>query len=77
MANVTPDRIFQVASGFMAAKHLFVANEVGLFEKLTEGPATLDELAQRVGIPRRIMRILADAMVTLCSTLAGALGRGL
>jgi hypothetical protein len=31
--EITPDLIFQVASGFMAA-NLFVANEVGLFEKL-------------------------------------------
>lgn len=37
MANVTPDLIFQIANGFIAAKHLFVANEVGLFEKLAEG----------------------------------------
>jgi len=65
MAEVTPDRIFQVANGFMAAKHLFIANEVGLFEHLTAGPATLDELAPRVGIPRRTLRILADAMVAL------------
>jgi hypothetical protein len=28
MTDVTPDGILQVASGFMAAKHLFVANEV-------------------------------------------------
>jgi len=28
---VTPDVLFQIASGFMAAKHLFVANEIGLF----------------------------------------------
>ena len=26
MSNVTPHLIFHVASGFMAAKHLFVAN---------------------------------------------------
>ncbi len=32
MTSVTPDSIFQVASGFMASKHLYVANEVGLFE---------------------------------------------
>ena len=44
--NVAPDPIFQVASGFMAAKHLFMANEFGLFEKLAEGPATLDTLAE-------------------------------
>jgi SAM-dependent methyltransferase len=65
MTDVTPARIFEVATGFMAAKHLFVANEVGLFEKLTEGPATLDELTERIGIPRRTTRIVVDAMVAL------------
>src|SRR5262249_3139203 len=65
MADVTPDPILQVASGFMAAKHLFVANEIRLFEQLAEGPATLDALAQRTGIPPRTLRILADAMVAL------------
>ena len=65
MADVTPDLIFQVANGFMAAKHLFVANEIGLFEALADAPATLDDLAQRTGIPRRTLRILADAMVAL------------
>jgi hypothetical protein len=65
MADVTPDLIFQVANGFMAAKHLFVANEIGLFEALADAPAPLDDLAQRTGIPRRTLRILADTMVAL------------
>src|SRR5512144_464894 len=65
MADVTPDLIFQVAQGFMAAKHLFVANEVGLFEALADAPGTLDDVARRLGIPRRTLRILADAMVAL------------
>lgn len=65
MTDVTPDLILQVANGFMAAKHLFVANEIGLFEALADSPATLDDLAQRTGIPRRTLRILADAMVAL------------
>ena len=65
MANITAEPIFQVANGFMAAKYLFIANEVGLFERLAEGPATLDELSKRLGIPRRTMRIVADAMVAL------------
>ena len=65
MANVTAEAIFQVANGFMAAKYLFIANEVGLFERLAEGPATLDELSQRLGIPRRTTRIVTDAMVAL------------
>ena len=65
MNDVTPDSIFQVASGFMASKHLFVANEVGLFQRLAEGPSTLDGLSDRIGIPQRTIRILADAMVAL------------
>jgi hypothetical protein len=62
---VTPEPIFQVASGFMAAKHLFVANEVGLFEQLADGPATLDELSGSTGVARSRLRILVDAMVVL------------
>ena len=65
MADLKPDPIFQVASGFLAAKHLFVAVEVGLFEKLARGPATLEEMSQRTGIPLRTLRITADAMVAL------------
>jgi O-methyltransferase domain/Dimerisation domain len=65
MAEPTPDAIFQIASGFMAAKHLFVANEVGLFVHLAEGSATLDDLAHRLGLPRRTTRMVADAMVAL------------
>jgi hypothetical protein len=49
----------------MAAKHLFVANEVGLFEQLGDGPATLDEWSSSTGIARPRLRILADAMVVL------------
>jgi hypothetical protein len=63
--NVTPDGIFQLALGFMAAKHLFVASEIDLFSQLAAGPATLDELAQRIGVPQRTTRISVDAMVAL------------
>jgi phospholipid N-methyltransferase len=65
MVDVTPEPVFQAFTGFMASKHLFVATEIGLFEKLALGPATLDELATRTGIPRRTLRIVADAMVAL------------
>jgi SAM-dependent methyltransferase len=65
MAEVTPDPIMGIAMGFMAAKHLFVASETGVFEKLADGPATLDELAAKSGIPRRTLRISTDAMVSL------------
>jgi len=65
MTDITPEPIFQLASGFMAAKHLFVANEIGLFDKLAPGPATLDTLAELTGIARPRVRILADALVAL------------
>jgi SAM-dependent methyltransferase len=47
----------------MAAKLLFVANEVQLFEHLAVGPASMAELAERTGLAPRRLRILADAMV--------------
>jgi SAM-dependent methyltransferase len=65
MTDITPEPIFQLASGFMAAKHLFVANEIGLFDKLAPGPATLEQLAECTGIARPRVRILADALVAL------------
>jgi hypothetical protein len=65
MAAVTPEPIIKVAMGFMAAKHLFVASEVGLFEALAAGPATIEELASRTGVPSRTIAIAAAAMVSL------------
>jgi SAM-dependent methyltransferase len=61
--QVTPDRIFQIGSGFMAAKLLFVANEVHLFGHLAVGPASIGDLAERTSLAPRRLRILADAMV--------------
>jgi Dimerisation domain len=57
--------MMQLASDFMAAKHLFAANQLGLFEALADSPATLDALAARTGLTRRAARISADAMVAL------------
>jgi hypothetical protein len=62
---VTSDLILQVATGYMAAKHLLVANELGIFQHLASGPQTLDQLAKSVGVARRTLRILADALVAL------------
>ncbi len=61
----SPEPIMRVATGFMAAKHLFAANELGLFEALAESPATIEALAARTGLTRRAARISADAMVAL------------
>jgi SAM-dependent methyltransferase len=64
-ATADPEPIFAIASGFMAAKHLFCAAGIGLFEALGDGPLTLAELAQRTGLPERTAHIPADAMVAL------------
>lgn len=60
-----PEPIVRVASGFMAAKQLFAANEVGLFAALSRDKLTAGELAARLGIPERSCRIVADAMAGL------------
>jgi hypothetical protein len=65
MPDVTPEPIMRTAMGFMAAKHLFVASEIGLFEALAQGPASLETLTQRTKVPQRTLRIAADAMVAL------------
>ncbi|HEX2053003.1 MAG TPA: methyltransferase dimerization domain-containing protein, partial [Actinomycetota bacterium] len=62
---VSPEPIMRLASGFMAAKHLFAANELGIFEALGDSPATIEQLAARTGLTPRAARISADAMVAL------------
>src|SRR5438132_7076339 len=65
MTDINREPILQLATGFMAAKHLFIANEIGLFAALRDGPAPLDRLATLTGTARPRVRILADALVTL------------
>lgn len=60
-----PQLIFDLATGFMRAKHLFAASELGIFESLGERPATIDVLASRLKIPRRTTRIITDAVTAL------------
>ena len=63
--GITPEPIMRLASGFMSAKHLFAASQLGLFEALADSPATLEALAARTGLTPRAARISADAMVAL------------
>lgn len=60
MTDPTP--LVAAATGFMAAKQLFAASELGVFGAL---PGTAAEVAERTGLPERSARILADAMVGL------------
>jgi SAM-dependent methyltransferase len=63
--SVTPEPIMKIAMGFMAAKYLFAATEIGVFDVLARGPASLGELASSTGIPSRTLGIVAAAMVSL------------
>lgn len=64
-SSLTPESIMRLASGFMSAKHLFAASELGVFEAIADSPATIERLAARTGLTRRAARISADAMVAL------------
>src|SRR5262249_25338220 len=63
--SVTPECIMKIAMGFMAAQYLFAATEIGVFDVVARGPASLGELATSTGIPSRTLRIVAAAMVSL------------
>src|SRR5262245_32551640 len=65
MPAITPEPIVKIATGFMVAKHLFVASEIGLFAALRSEPASLEELASRIAVPMRTVGIVAAAMVSL------------
>ena len=65
MSAITPEPILNIATGFMGAKHLFAASEIGLFEALADGPASLKELAGKTAVPARTVGIVAAAMVSL------------
>jgi capsular polysaccharide biosynthesis protein len=61
MINVTPEPVMRIAMGFMAAKHLFTASAIALFEALAAGPASLEEIAQKTDVPFRTLGIIAAA----------------
>ena len=65
MSAVTPEPIMKIAMGYMAAKFLFAADEIGLFDALASGPADLEELAIRIAVPSRTTGIVAAAMLSL------------
>ena len=62
MAAPIPDRIVDIAIGYMGAKQLFAASRIGLFRALADGPQTSAELAGATGVSEQMARILADAM---------------
>jgi SAM-dependent methyltransferase len=64
-AATSPELVLRLATGFMASKHLFAAAELGIFETLADGSATLEQISERTGLPRSSVRISLDAVTAL------------
>ena len=65
-ASISPDPIFQTATGFWASKALMAAVELGLFTKLSGGKQmTLKELQQALEMEARPTDVFASALASL------------
>lgn len=62
---VSPEYIFSVGTGFMAAKTLLAAVELDVFTVLAEAPGTRQTLEARIGLHPRASRDFLDALVAL------------
>jgi len=70
MADLFPDRIVELGTGFWGSKVLLSAVELGVFSTLAGGPLDGETLRARLGIHPRSARDFFDALVAL-----GMLGR--
>jgi hypothetical protein len=61
----TPEHIMQIGMGFMAAKTLLSAVEMGLFTELAHRPESLETVQGRLGLHPRSARDFLDALVAL------------
>jgi SAM-dependent methyltransferase len=69
--TVTPDQIMQLGLGFWGSKTLLSAIELGVFSSLASGPASEEDLRERLDLHERSGRDFLDALVAL-----GMLDRG-
>ena len=61
----TPEHIMQIGMGFMAAKTLLSAVEMGLFTELAHRPESLETVQGRLGLHPRAARDFLDTLVAL------------
>jgi O-methyltransferase domain/Dimerisation domain len=64
-AAITPDQIMQLGFGYWGSKTLMSAVELGLFTELAQGPLTLSEVRNRLGLHERSAHDFLDALVAL------------
>lgn len=60
-----PQKIFEVAMGFWAAKTLLSAVELGVFSELAKGPLSAESLREKLALNPRAARDFFDALVAL------------
>jgi hypothetical protein len=63
--HATPAGILQLGLAFWGSKTLLSAVELGVFSELADGPASLEELRERLGLHERSARDFLDALVAL------------
>lgn len=63
--DLTPARIYEIARGFMPARIILSAHELGVFIGLRDGPCPASELAAKLSCNERGMERLLAALVTL------------
>lgn len=63
--DLTPARIYEIARGFMPARIILSAHELGVFVGLRDGPRRASELAAKLSCSERGMERLLAALVTL------------
>lgn len=61
----SPDRILDMAAGYEPALILEASVRLGVFDALDEQPSTVEEAASRLGVSRRGLRALLNALVGL------------
>ncbi len=61
----TPERIWQVITGYQMTAAIRAAIEIGIFTKIADGNTTSLAIAQSVGASERGVRIICDTMAVL------------
>jgi hypothetical protein len=64
-AELTPESILRLGTGFWASKTMLSAVELGLFTELAKGPRDGESLRTRLGLHPRSARDFFDALVAL------------
>ncbi len=64
-SSLSPAEIMRLGMGFWGSKAFLSAVELGLFTQLAQGPLSLDDLREKLGLHHRGARDFFDALVAL------------